>query len=275
MPAYLNDGATSLAAGSWTDGIGFAANADLVIGASRSRIITALNQSASAINSLHILRGAPRIDGANILEIAYAASPTAEYPLVIDTDGGVMAVQVDTSTNDLPAALFAGTTINVLDGEITSGTVVVLSGSVTFGENVTWGASAKLLVKGGVVTLRTNAALPNLIVSDRGSVATDDTVVTSLLMAGGTVSLRNTTGNGATSAKVYGGVLRALAGNIPTLETLGAPHVDIMHAERALSIGATAYTHYAVTPPLESTSLVTVAAPVTGVGALWGLAGSP
>lgn len=78
MPvAYLNDGATSLAAANFSDATGFATNAELVIGGATTGIISDLDQSgvATGINSLIV---GPSFNG--------TIGNESVGPLIVDAD---------------------------------------------------------------------------------------------------------------------------------------------------------------------------------------------
>lgn len=81
--AYLNDGATSLAAANWSDAAGFGAAATLVINSGTQSIQSGLDQSASSIEYLDILEGFSGTIGGAAGALKCDADGTAESAATI------------------------------------------------------------------------------------------------------------------------------------------------------------------------------------------------
>lgn len=266
MPEYLTDGATSFDPSSWESGNGFIANAELVVSNQTQRFVSGFDQSTNGIDYLHILGGSPKVTGSNILDIKFEASPSAEYPLVIDTSGGQINLEID-ATNDCPVGLFRGTDITVYDGEF-GDRLVVESGTVMLNESVTFGASAELIVKGGRVISKSTDTIPVLRMT--GGYLETESVITTGHVGGGTVVTNVTsTANAMTTLNLYGGTVRMKAGTIPTINQY-AGDVVTAQAVRALGAGGTAYLYLGRGQAAKSTGLVTVGSPTAGYGANWG-----
>lgn len=125
--AYLNEGATSLAAANWSDSTGFANDAELVINKPGSQSIqTALDQSAiGGINSLDIL---------------------APFSGVIGGTGGSLRVDADSNGTAYSASAQQGRV------RIESGTIYyAATGGSTLAHLVQVGGSGRMFVTGGIV----------------------------------------------------------------------------------------------------------------------------
>jgi hypothetical protein len=102
--AYLNEGAVSLAAANWSDAIGFAEDATLVIPTGSQTVTTSLDQSAvtNGIDTLDILPGfTGRIGGAGYGSLKLRATSGVTNRVVYNAGGGSLYLQAAGAANTI------------------------------------------------------------------------------------------------------------------------------------------------------------------------------
>lgn len=235
--AYLTDGATTLAAASWSDATGFADGADLVISDGSQSIQTALNQSGltNGINRLRILPG---------------------FSGNIGSGSESLRVDVDNSSSPrLEYLARAGSLFYAANGNsnVCTRLVVASGGSLT----LTGGTITQLEVQAANrVTVNSSTVVTTAYINGgSGVIEYNATAITNLYMGGGNYVLRRaattvTLGGGtlvvdvkqaataATTINMAGGRLVLYAGNVTT-PNLYAGSVDASKAVKPITLGGT------------------------------------
>lgn len=225
--AYLNPGATSLAAANWSDATGFATNATLIIDNSTATINAGLDQSGNAIDYLHIQGGAPRFSALTTIEFDAAASVS---PAFLWQCGGFIRLAIESSTNDCDSMVLNGGTVIWESGEVGS-YVRVVSGTVTISAGASFGASCVLIVEGGTVILDSTDTLPTIRQS--GGTVVTRTTITTVNQSGGTLTYESATR--PTTATLTGGVYRPIKSVAATLNQEGG-RMDAGTLQRAATV---------------------------------------
>lgn len=243
MPAYLNQGATSLAAANWSDTTGFADNAELVIvgtDQTDNNIVSNLDQSANTTGSgdgIHYLHTRPRFRG----NVGTAAAP--------------VITEFDTTYSTQAQVRHAGSGDLYIQGD-TCALVEQIGAGATFLRSGTW---TTVVVLAGSLDISSDAEFDNLYVFG-GSVVVNDHASSDYDLiehTGGTIQLRR---GGATSSvydiggsarlfsnieagehktvRQHGGTIFPIRGNIAVYRGI-AGTVDERIVERDLTIGST------------------------------------
>lgn len=243
MPAYdeiYTDGATTLSSGAT-----WAANGKVLIADQTQTISAGLDVSTNAVDLVHIIRGAPRIDGWTVkIDNTYTTDPNFVW-----TAGGYSSVAF--STNACPLAIITNGTHVLTSGTIT--TLVVHGGQVTIGASCTVGT---LVLSGGLVTA--NSAIAT--VRQSGGRLNGNKVrigATSYSLFGGSGYIENTSGSACTVLNLgSAGNLYPMVGSYATINR-DSGNIWYDAAQQNLTLGSTAFNNYAGPTP-SSTGLVTV-----------------
>lgn len=244
MPAYLNEGATSLAAANWSDSTGFADNAELVIigtNQTDNNIVSDLDQSANTTGSgdgIHYLHTRPGFRGN------------------AGTEAAPVITQFDTTYTTQAQIRHAGSGAFYIQGDTCALTEQIGQGRL-FLRSGTW---TTIVVASGYCNIGPDAIFDNLYVLG-GLCDVDDHASSDYDLiehTGGTIQLRR---GGATSSvydlggsaqlfsaiaagehktlRQHGGTLYPITGNIATYRGI-AGLVDERRVQKDLTIGSTA-----------------------------------
>lgn len=244
--AYLNDGATSLAAANWSDATGFAAGATLIIEDITSTISGGLDQSGNAIDYLHVRGGAPRFTGLVTVEFDAAASIS---PALLWDCAGSIRLAIEDTTVDCDSLVINGGQFIWEDGEVGS-FVRILSGTVTISAAASFGSSCVVMVEGGSVTIDSTDTIPTL--QQTGGTVTCRSPITTINQSGGT--LNYDAGTAPTTTNLFGGVYRPAQNAGATVNKHGG-RLDVSAIRRATTI--TTLNNYSP-QPVNANSLLTI-----------------
>jgi hypothetical protein len=262
--AYLNEGATSLAAANWSDATGFADNATLVIDkkfGSGAPLTASTDQSGltTGIDYLDILKGAQG-------QLGTGASP--------------LQVDADTASGD-GIVNYGNVTLYFRgggSGQINNFTCG--AGSINYHVNDT---ITQVVVEGGTYIAEESAVITNFdAYGGSGEIKYNSTKITTCRIMRGTWVLRRACTNlfvgenarviidlddaatmTSTAISSYGGTIDLRFGAYPTITAIGGT-LDLRNARRAFEIGGTAITLGGTTIH-EGSDIVTVSN-VTNVG---------
>ena len=230
--AYLNDGATSLAAANWSDATGFANNATLIINSGTQSIQTAIDQSTISVDYLDILEGfSGTIGGAGGplkcgCDDASPSDSTVIGRLRYWASGGALYYTADGNTTTLAdyvqiktGGRFYGVSGKMADvhleqgeafwaagaGSDTGGVWSFMGGSGTI-DYAASDAIPTLIVTGGAHSLRRNATT---LTVGGGTITVDcqGLAIGTINHYGGRINLINS--GGITTYYGYGGILDA------------------------------------------------------------------
>lgn len=216
--AYLNEGATSLAAANWSDATGFAANATLVISSAGSQQIdTALDQSASgAIDHLHVRKPfAGRIKGSagESAQVNFDNTYTTDHNFIWEAQGGEISLDASSATAVTSSLINGGGVVNLTNGVFT--TITLVSGTLNIGENPTL---VTVNVFGGVCNIGAKSDAFTLNVYG-GSVYSERLPATAINVYGGTARVEAT--GTVTAVTQTGGTLYPYVGTVTTADLFG------------------------------------------------------
>lgn len=272
--AYLNEGATSLAAANWSDAAGFANNATLVINAGTQTITTSLDQSQvnKSIDSLDIISPF----GGNIYGASFA-------PLISDVDGSADTAATPVSrlrywpsagVMYFSAAGVSGVChylqvggsgqLNLVGGD-TKHVHLQDAGELNVGQSATSGASGTWHLNGGKSFIDSHAS--DTLVTVKVTAGTHyikrafTTSTGALYVYGGNVTL-DLGGGDVPVLGIYGGTVRIIGASFDSssrLELLGGT-LDLSQLSRAITF--TTATHAPTATVINKPSLVTWTTPV-------------
>ena len=255
--AYLNEGATSLAAANWSDATGFADNATLVIDkrfGSGSPLTSDTNQSGltTGIDYLDILKGA-------VGQLGTGASP--------------LRVDADTASGD-GITNYGNVTLYFQGGG--SGQINNFScGPNSINHHVS-DTITQVVVEGGSYTAEESAVITNFdAYGGVGEIKYNSTKITTCRIMRGNWILRRACTNlyigdnarvtidlddaatmSSTAITSYGGTIDLRFGAYPTITAIGGT-IDLRNARRAFEIGGTAIT-LGGTKIIEGSEVVTI-----------------
>lgn len=252
---YLNAGATSLAAGNWSDATGItAANAWCVINTGSQSITGGLTTTAGGFDILDIESGFSGNIGSSIGSLSIEGSTTYTTGLQIsrlkyNASGGSLWYSANgAGTDKLMLFLQAGSGTSILTGAWTLREFVLDSGRCTMAYTVVSEASYEWLVSGGTVTFAYDSSatsIHNLTVLG-GVVQLGRGVQTLLFVAGGTVIIDAGALTYAAITQTGGRVVVLNAGTGAatgiTAYVLKGGELDLSTLQRPLIIGT--MTHY-------------------------------
>lgn len=236
--AFLNDGATSLAAANWSDATGFTAAAQLVIRSGSQSIISDLNQSASSIEYLDVQAGFSGNIGSASTSLQCDVDGTTESPTTrvsrirYFASGGNMWFNANGS-NTLAhfVEINTGGTFWATGG--IQKNVVLQRGTLRVAAAVA-GTGGVWRFSGGQSTIdyAASSAIPQLDVSGGTHVLNRNATTNNVY--GGTLTI-DAAGLAITTLNVYGGTVRLLnSGTITTVTLLGGT-LDCLAAQRPIT----------------------------------------
>ena len=243
--AYLTSGATSLAAGSWSDAAGFAAAAELVISDGAQTITTALDQAAGG--DIRFLRIGPQYagvigSGSNPLITDATDGTAAEWTSAVPNEGrivhgGSRTIYLQTSAGGVSNYhhMGPGTT------EISAGTVSFAKafggqtniGPSTIVTNQEVHAGASVFLDAGAGTIATLSVFGGACVCRRPASS-------AINLYGGTLTLDITSGT-TPAVNHFGGTLILLSGSTITAYVGRAGTLNVNQLRRDTTI--TTFTH--------------------------------
>jgi len=245
--AYLNDGATSLAAANWTDATGFANAATLIIDKGSATSFTNVDQSAlgTGIDYLYIRRG-----------FSGALQDAAGAPLKVDADGGSVNAIVYGAGGGLARIQAGGGSTLITNIENSgAGALYLVGGTFTnaflaSGTTDINGSSVvtNLYVTGGTNTVAYNATALTIFEQTAGVTTLKRGVATGR-MNGGTLILdfddagTGTGTFGSTAFEWNGGTIILKNGNISNFTWRGGS-LDLSMLRRDVTIGGTSFVIY-------------------------------
>lgn len=239
--SYLTAGALNMNAGSWSDGIGFATSATLIVSSQSAQTIAGFDGSIAGIGQISYLDLRSLFSGT----IGSAASPLkcgASTRVWNNMGGGTLYLQAANDTTGGSAAntiaLYQHTgpsTATLIGGTFTQ--VQISSGNVTIGSGT---VVTTLYVSGGVVTIEDNAtAITTVVVTGSGRVTCRRQVTTVTTSGSGQFSYDDT-GAVTTATIEAGSFWTHLQGNITTAVIRGAFNASGLKADA--TIGGTSLT---------------------------------
>lgn len=241
--SYLTPGALNMNAGSWSDGIGFATSATLIVSNQSAQTIAGFDGSVAGIGQISYLdlRGlfsgtigstaSPLKCGASTRVWNNMSGGTLYLQAANDTTGGSAANTIALYQHSGPstATLIGGTFTQV---QVGNGNVTIGSGTVV----------TTLIVTGGTVTVEDNAtAITTLVVSGGGKLILRRQVTT-VTTDGLSVITYDDTSAITTATIGAGSTWNHLQGNITTATIRGAFNASGLKADA--TIGGTSLTWY-------------------------------
>lgn len=248
--AYNVQGSTTFAAAGWSDATGFAAGAELVVANPGGPITAGLDQRATDILYLDILSAWNANIGSQSAPLRVESTQTGSGRLRYRPSGGRLWLYAQNGSGDA--------TIDNLDVG-GSGDVTLLGGTFTTvtqdGGNITAGAAIGTTFYGLGGTSRWDAAGTAITtgIITRGT-HSFLRAITTLTITGGTVWM-DLSGTAITTLNIYGGTLYLRAGNIPTVNGYGGV-IDTRQAQRAITLGGTAFNQGGVDVRLDGRTTV-------------------
>lgn len=243
--AFLNEGATSVAAANWSDTTGFgASNVTLVINRGSQSIQTALDQSASGdVNWLDVREGFGGTIGGTGGSLIFTAAAVGtltgtgqDVPISrfrYFASGGQCWAQVSATRALDVLQCNSGGTLNWTSGDVDR--VDLDAGTLNYSSSATFGASATFYAQGGSFLIDTHATdvVPTLLVNG-GSGRVRRTCTTITVTAGSlTIDLAALN---ITTLNIYGGRVTLLgAGTITNLNGYGGT-LDCSQVQQAPTI---------------------------------------
>jgi len=241
--SYLTDGALNMNAGSWSDGIGFATTATLIVSSATSQTVAGFDASVAGIGQISYLDLRPLFSGT----IGSAASPLkcgASTRVWNAMSGGTLYLQ---AANDTTGGSAANTialyqhsgpsTANLSGGTFTQ--IQVGAGVVNIGASA---VVTTLYVTGGTVNIADNAtAITTVVVSGSGKVICNRQVRT-VTTSGGAQFTYNDTSAVTTATIEAGSIWNHFQGNITTAVIRGTFNASGLKADA--TIGGTSLTWF-------------------------------
>jgi hypothetical protein len=239
---YLNEGAISLAAANWDDGIGPVFEATLAIDRGAQDIVNDLDFTAMTTGGISSLDIRPQFTG----NIGTAAVPlkiaATENTAVIyyNAGNGNLYIQAantaDSNVNtNIEMSGGAGGVLHLIGGTFTNVTICGGTCRIYAGAVVT-----NLRTLGGTVIQEYNATANTLVDLAGGTVTTERGVVTCKMLSG-TSLVADIKGSGVLGSTLFeqnGGMLDHRAGNIP-VATFRAGAYNNQNARRASTVAGT------------------------------------
>lgn len=241
--SYLTAGATNMNAGSWSDGIGFATSATLIVSSQTAQTVAGFDASIAGIGQIsyldlrHLFSGtigsvaSPLKCGASTRVWNAMSGGTLYLQAANDTTGGSTAntIALYQHSGQSTAYLVGGTFTQV---QIGAGVVTIGSSAVV----------TTLYVTGGTVTIEDNAtAITTVVVSGSGKVVCRRQVTTITTSGGGQFSYDDT-GAITTATIEAGSIWTHLQGNITTAIIRG--RFDASGLKADATIGGTSVTWF-------------------------------
>ncbi len=241
--SYHTAGATNMNAGSWSDAIGFATSATLIVSSQTSQTIAGFDGSIAGIGQISYL-DLRRLFSGTIGSTAAPLKCGASTRVLNDTGGGTLYLQ---AANDTTGGSAANTI--ALSQHLGPSTATLIGGTFTQVQvgagNVTIGAGTvvtTLIVTGGTCTVEYNATAITTIRVRGGGKLILRRQVTTIKTDGRSVITYDDSGTITTAEIGDGSTWNHLQGNITTADIAGVFSATNLKADA--TIGGTSLTWY-------------------------------